>query len=315
MNSELLEQIRKEILPPTVPPVILQLIRLLGQEQGSVSELTEIVHRDPALSARLLGMANSAAYARPFQVSTLSHALALLGLRTVWMVALSATLVESVQQKRIPGFAYMRFWRDSVISGLAARDLATLTGRIPPEEALVAGLLQDVGVHGLAIGVGGKYLKLLEQARTGSVPLATLERAAYDLDHAEVSASLFDALRFPPHLAGAVRAHVETPAEEPASHALASYLHIAEHARRALSPEGGPPTIVHFGPLAQRVLGVSQAQSRQLLERIQVGFREMAAKLALPMRLFHPHAGGDDFPPGIVETIAAESTVMARSIA
>jgi hypothetical protein len=41
----------------------------------------------------------------------------------------------------------------------------------------------------------------------------------------------------------------------------------------------------------------------------------MAAKASLPMRLFHPHPGGDDFPPGMVETISEESTVMARSMA
>ena len=82
---------------PTLPGVVLRILEAVKDENINLNELGEILSLDPPLSGKILGMINSAFYALPAKITSVSHAVNLLGLNTVKKVALSFSLLHLVK--------------------------------------------------------------------------------------------------------------------------------------------------------------------------------------------------------------------------
>jgi len=283
MNLDLLHQVLNQKSLPSIPQVALEVVRLCGADDAPLEKIGDAVARDPSLAARLLRMANSPVFGTPRRVGSVPQAVTLLGLRTVRVVTISSALVDGIEHGRVPGFPYVRFWWDAVVSGLASRHLAHRAGVPNPDEVFVAGLLQDLGVHGLATALGAEYLVLLETARGGEEDLGTLERERLDLHHGEVSAALLRAWEFPELLAEAVRRHVGGPLAVPPTDkadAIAGCLYTAEMARRLFRAPSST-LIEEYGRRAARVLGLGAQPAQQVLQSVRVQLRDTADSLRL----------------------------------
>ncbi|HKB16533.1 MAG TPA: HDOD domain-containing protein [Planctomycetota bacterium] len=207
MDLDLVGQIRNQRTLPTLPPIALDVVQLCGRDDVSLEDIARAVMRDPALTSRLLRIANSVAFGRPRQIGSVPHAISLLGLRTVRVVALASALIDNVEHRRIPEFDYEGFWRNSVAAALAARSFSELSSKPHPDEAFLAGLLQDLGLYGLADALMDRYLTLLQSAQEQGVDLAPLEEERLGVNHADISAALLESWGFPDRIVEAVRRH------------------------------------------------------------------------------------------------------------
>ena len=124
MNPEVLERLENCSSLPTLPGVALQILELCEREDVVMSEMAATIGQDPALSARVLQIVNSASYGLQRQVETLDHALALLGVNAVRTVALSFSMVSGLHKTDNQGFDLSVFWCRSLIAGVASRSLA-----------------------------------------------------------------------------------------------------------------------------------------------------------------------------------------------
>ena len=97
---------------PSMSEVAHELIRTLNSENPDVFEVSQIISRDPALSARLLRLANSAQFGLPRGVSTLDEAIQMVGLGQVRALALSASLSDAFAP--LPGLELQAFWQSSM---------------------------------------------------------------------------------------------------------------------------------------------------------------------------------------------------------
>jgi HD-like signal output (HDOD) protein len=309
MNLDLLHQVLSQKSLPSIPQVALEVVRLCGGDDAPLGKIGDTVARDPSLAARLLRMANSPVFGTPRRVGSVPHAVTLLGLRTVKVVTISSALVDGIEQGRVPGFPYVRFWWDAVVSGLASRHLAHQAAIPNPDEVFVAGLLQDLGVHALATALGAEYLVLLETARGGEEDLGTLERERLDLHHGEVSAALLRAWEFPDLLAEAVRRHVGGPLTVPASDqadTLAGCLFTAEMVRRLFRAPSSA-LIEEYGRRAGRVLGLGPQAAQHVLQAVREQLSDTAESLRLNLE-------GEGMPNGPTpeETAALRQMAAAR---
>lgn len=207
MDLDLVGQIRNQRTLPTLPPIALDVVQLCGRDDVSLEDIARAVMRDPALTSRLLRIANSVAFGRPRQIASVPHAISLLGLRTVRVVALASALIDNVEHRRIPEFDYEGFWRNSVAAALAARSFSELSSKPHPDEAFLAGLLQDLGLYGLADALMDRYLTLLQSAYEQGIDLAPLEEERLGVNHADISAALLESWGFPDRIVEAVRRH------------------------------------------------------------------------------------------------------------
>ena len=78
----------------SLPQVLAEVVRATDKDENGAGQIAEIIMKDPALSARLLRVANSAFYGSSREVSTITQAVVTMGLRAVKAMALSAGLYK-----------------------------------------------------------------------------------------------------------------------------------------------------------------------------------------------------------------------------
>lgn len=281
MNPELLEKILSNRSLPTLPQVALEVVRLCAREDVSLDAIGALVARDPALSSRIVRMANSAVLGIPRGVRNIPQAVSRLGLQRVRVVTLTSSLVDGFSSRRLAGFDNERFWRDALTTALAAKAW-TPRARFPdPDEAFLAGLVQDLGVFGLAAALGKDYSALLAEANASGVEIATLEEERLGISHAEVSAGLLAAWSFPEPLVAAVRRHVRGPEETPPGNdvdRISAALFLAERVRRAFRAPT-PAVVGDLAAVARRLLAVEKEEVSTILGEVQRSLRETAATM------------------------------------
>ena len=173
---------------------------------------------DPALTTKILRIANSPLYAQRRRSDNLRQALVVLGLNATLTLALSFSLVKSLRSDKPNGVNYPHFWRRAVLSATASRALGDALGQAHAEERFLAGLLQDIGMLAFDRGVADLYRDLGEVQRDHRA-LQAHEKRRLAIDHAEVGAWLMRTWNLPDRLCVAIeRSHriEQARAREPA---------------------------------------------------------------------------------------------------
>jgi len=207
MNQALLNKIKNVPQLPSLPAVALRVLELVKQNNQSLGSVAKVISNDPALTAKVLKTVNSSFYGLPHQVSTINHAIVLLGMQTVKTLALGFSLAGSMNSNKSPSFDYVRFWRQSLFSAVAARTLAKLLYIKDPEEAFLIGLLSDIGTLAMHRALGAEYDQLLEASEGDQVELVRLSREKFDLDHAQVGGAMAEHWKFPSAIVESIRQH------------------------------------------------------------------------------------------------------------
>jgi diguanylate cyclase (GGDEF)-like protein len=215
MQPDLRERLAKCSSLPSLPAVALQVLRLCQSEDLDLGEIAKVITNDPALSAKMLRLVNSPTYGLRQQVRTIQHALALLGVNAVRTLALSFSLAADMRGKNQPGLDLRAYWKRSVLSAVAARELAVAAGLAPvKEEAFLAALLQDIGRLALARIASDVYGTLSDRSGGDHLALEMLERSDLGADHAEVGHWLCTNWKLPPPLCFAIQHSHGLPAPD-----------------------------------------------------------------------------------------------------
>jgi HD-like signal output (HDOD) protein len=128
-------------LPP-MPAVAVKVIELLQDPNASAGRLARTIAHDPALSARVLKIANSSFYSMKRQVRTLESAIVVMGEKTLRSLVLAASLKG---MNKSFGLLEKMLWEDSIGCAIGARILAQRMEKVDTEEAFVAGLFRHLG--------------------------------------------------------------------------------------------------------------------------------------------------------------------------
>ncbi len=206
-RPEIIERIASAENLPSLPSVAVEVLRLMQQEV-SAAQIAAVIQHDPALTLRLLRLVNSSLFGRPRKTSSLQQAVVVLGMRTVKVMVLGFSLVDSMRENRAAGtFDYTGYWRRSLTTAVASRLLAEQTRNGIAEEAFVAGLLCDIGMLAAYHCARDLYEPVLErQACTGEA-LQTCEFAVLGASHETITAELLTLWGLPQTLCCATRTH------------------------------------------------------------------------------------------------------------
>jgi diguanylate cyclase (GGDEF)-like protein len=187
---------------PTLPAVAVQVLALCQKEDFNLAEIAKALGMDPALSTKVLKLANSPMMGVRREVKTVSHALGILGINAVKTLALSFSLVTELKKK---GQDRKLFWKRSLVAAIAAQELTRVQGLLHAEEAFLGGLLQDIGLLALWQVIPEQYAPLVKEADGDHERLVELERQKLGCDHAEVGAWLLQRWKLPEFLQIAAR--------------------------------------------------------------------------------------------------------------
>ena len=173
---------------PTSPGGAVQILSLIEDPSSSATDFAEIIRLDPALTAKLLKMANSVSFAQRNGVTTIQRAVTVIGLRRLRIAALGFDLIRHLDQLGGHRFDMRRFWQESVLRACLARAVAKEVVPACAEEAFLIGLLQDCGIPLLVHVFGNDYAALYERLGLSSESFLKTEREHFGCDHVDAIA-------------------------------------------------------------------------------------------------------------------------------
>jgi HD-like signal output (HDOD) protein len=195
---------------PTLPTVVFQLHRVLDDENAGANEVAAIIEKDPALTARLLRAANSAAYSRGGdRLGSVSAAVARMGVNQVRAVCIVLAVVKAFAHRE-GGLDHETFWIHSATVGALGRKLWDRFGDKPTvsgEDAYVAGLLHDTGLLVLEQHFFEDFASVLTIRREHGGRLWQMEEQHLGLDHGAVGGLLMGRWSLPSYIGEAVTNH------------------------------------------------------------------------------------------------------------
>lgn len=192
MNAhEVVEKIERIENLPTIPSVLRKILGIIEDPNVSLQKITDFVSSDPTLTARILKMVNSPVYGFPGRISSVNHAMVILGLNAVKGLLIGVSVFE-VMKKNMVGL-----WEHSLASAIYARIIAKRKELESPEEISVAALLHDIGKVMLLIAFKDEYLKILETAKISDNFLYELEREQMGITHADIGGIIGKKWNFP----------------------------------------------------------------------------------------------------------------------
>lgn len=243
---------------PTLPVVARKILSAVEEENSSHRSLADVVSRDQALAAKVLGLANSAYYGHRATVRTLSHAIAIIGTAMLKQLSLSVFVIQAWGSRR-SNPQRTRFWKHSIASAHGAAAIARLFGRTPPDEAFCAGLLHDIGA-------------LVE---TTKIPLHEAEQRLLEVDHCQAGAWLAEGWQMPEPLISAIANHHGTAEDSEASGELVVMVRLADLA--AANVDRGLAGEPKASEQLLESLGISETQYLQVLEQLEASRDDIEA--------------------------------------
>ena len=202
---QLLQQVQ-ELQP--LPAVALRLIAMADDGRFSAENLADTVRVDPALTLRVLRLANSPFFGLPRRVTSLREGVVLLGFREVRALALSACVLDPAVRGALDraGIDYGAFWINSVVVGFFAQALA-MADTMDRDQAFTAGLVHNIGRLALAQHRSDALRAAAAEARATGAHIHEIEERDLGYTDAEVGAAIADSWGFPVPLVEAIANH------------------------------------------------------------------------------------------------------------
>jgi HD-like signal output (HDOD) protein len=265
----------------------------MDSDRSSARNVADVLARDPALSAKILRLANSAYFGLSRPVADVATACVVLGFDLVRNLAIGVTTLD-VLTRKVEGVLDGRAaWRHAVAAAVAARAVAVRVGAASPGTAFCAGILHDVGKLVLATVDGARYGAVVRAGRaaaraaaSAADPPPTLrerETEAFGADHAEIGGWLADAWRFPHEIREAITLHHEPWRTDPTSRwgALAGIADTLAIAAGHAGPPGAESEPRDPDPRSLTALGLDPG-----------AWAELAGVLPDELARLDPEAGG-----------------------
>jgi putative nucleotidyltransferase with HDIG domain len=198
--EEVMEELESQrLVLPTLPEVALRVRDVVDDENASLNAVTRVIASDAALSARLIHVANSPLLRGSRIVETLDEAVTRLGMRLIRDMAISMVMEQMFQATSdLTDQKLRQVWEHSTEVAAICHALASQFTKLRPEQAMLAGLVHDIGMLPL-LTKAEDHPELLEAE-------AELDRLLWLL-HPRVGKAILEAWDFPPELVRVAAEH------------------------------------------------------------------------------------------------------------
>jgi len=175
---------------PSPKGVALALTKACRREDANLEEIASLVRTDPALSGRLLGLANAAALGGR-NVGSAEEAVTRMGLTRVSQVALAFSLIDQHGEGSCRNFNYAGFWNHALLMAATSQTLGVPQKLGVAGDLFTVGLLAQIGRLALATAFPGPYSELMALNLAGP-ELLQREQALAQTDHLQLSVALME---------------------------------------------------------------------------------------------------------------------------
>ena len=203
--QKIIQKIKK--LSP-IPVVIHKVLNFASKSDGSLDDLVRLVGNDPALTANLLKICNSAHMGLPVKVNSVQQAVTMLGIQKVVEIVLTQTLSVNLQKAQQGyGLAKGELWKQSVATAMVARNLAERRQLPLLPTIYTAALLKDVGKVVLHEFVERELKKIEYQVHNKGLSFIEAEQLCIGMDHAMLGGIIAEEWNFSDEMVFMIKHH------------------------------------------------------------------------------------------------------------
>ncbi|MCL2183182.1 MAG: HDOD domain-containing protein [Chitinispirillia bacterium] len=213
---------------PSLPSIVVKLIEVVNTTDSSAEDAAELIEKDPALTSKMIRLANSAFYGIPRSISSVTSAVVVLGFNTIRSLVLSASVAKMFNGKH--ALDMDSFWKHSVITAMSAKIIVRhlmSVRMMDPESAFCAGVLHDIGKLIFSQYMPEDYSAVCKYAKEKNIPIVEVEDKVFGVNHAKMGKILADRWSLPLDLEYAIVHHHDPENADKAAH-LANIIHLAD---------------------------------------------------------------------------------------
>jgi HD-like signal output (HDOD) protein len=174
---------------PSLSTINSALRELLTSDRRYTSQISEVIRRDPSLTARLLRLVNSVYFGLTTPVNSIEEAVFYLGVRQIRQLAMVTPVIEDFQKLagKTP-FGWREFWRHCIGTAIMTREVIS-TVQVPSDDAdYVAGLVHDVGKIVMASAFPQHFAEIQRRLLEPGADLLALETEVLGYNHTDLGA-------------------------------------------------------------------------------------------------------------------------------
>lgn len=209
MDSPVLNVIQGIDNIPTLPSVAMEVMTLTRSPEVSIKEISECIHKDPALAMRVLRMANSSFYRRGSkEIDTIHRAILMMGLNEVVNIATSVSVLSILTPKDDEEESMRRkLCNHCVATALIARYMDKKIRLNSQGREFVGGLLHDIGKIIFDEYFHDHFLEAHALSIKKSCTMFDAEREVLGITHMDVGYYLAQKWKLPPYLVDIIHHH------------------------------------------------------------------------------------------------------------
>lgn len=260
---------------PTIPPVADKIIRLVSSKAAVVDSIVDIIEKDPAISAKVISLANAAFYRMGQPVTNIQDAIMKIGFDNVKNITLGISLLTLFRGKRNGDESeYLNIIRHSMAVGVVSKEIVDFLDLRSHEDIFTSGLLHDIGLIVMNVFFPDIYAHIIDKLKTAkSLPVAESEVCGFT--HGEIGVWLADKWNLPDNMCEVIRYH-HRPAET--SSAGAAIVHLADIIviKKGFSPISTREFEVPLDSSAMQILGINEER----LAQFEAGIEEIIAPVS-----------------------------------
>lgn len=204
------EQIKKRVRDiPSLPEIVNKVIELVQNPNSSAAQLARIIENDAGLTARVLRLVNSAYYGFPKQISSIQHAIAILGFTTIRGLVLSSSIfkVFAPVENVVKFLDYKKLWKHCLICALISKNINKKLRVCNDDNLFSASILHDMGKIILDQYDHGNFILSLTEVGTNFDDNSNAEKQYCGIDHCEAGHLISEHWNLPEVISQTVRYH------------------------------------------------------------------------------------------------------------
>lgn len=279
----------KTIKPSDLPSprqAAMEIMRACSRDDVSNKRLSELATSDPILTAELLRIVNSPFFGFAREVTSITHAISVIGQQALRNLALCISVRDSFREEELPGLDTTAYWEDSLRRAISAKLLGKISG-IDVDDCFTAGLLQDFGllvlfyIYPEQIPAWGKIHSQDPKTRYNT------EQAIFGTTHDAVMEMLGKAWGLPDDLSQSIGAHHHPNTKTNTKKELQYILYCADWLSAIFSAEDKNQVLEYCRKFMGEKFGMDQDKINDCLTEIpqQVGSAATALGLHIKQQM------------------------------
>ena len=270
-DVEILKKLKDGDDLPTLSPIAVKIVKLASDASSSAQDIANVITLDPAMTAKLLKVVNSPFYGFAKEITSISQAVALLGMKAVRTLALCISIIDTFPSESDRKFDYRSFWERSFASAVACRITAKKLCLHIEEEAFITGLTQNIGSLIFARFYPTKYTRILEKHKKSGDALIAAEQNSWGIDHAKLGSELFSLWKMPAILGHTILYH-HSPSKVPENNHdlknLATLVYLSELSSRVLFDGKKSVTLQQLKTEYKSLLKIDEIEVDEIMQMV-----------------------------------------------